>query len=139
MDYKYGIPKGLLRCESCGEYKGQVTDDGEDIEISCICDGILCPQCGKNKIHRPISNSYDPASDKVVHYSSYSGIAGCKECRIKDDLIEPKEGYLVSNHAHLGPPLVLMKPHEGETAEQFAKRVHEGLLKALEKRKKAGL
>jgi hypothetical protein len=83
-DRQIKIPKSLRQCPQCGEYKGQITDDGEDIIISCICAGVLCPKCGTHKIHRPISNSYDPANAEVVHYSSHSAMAGCEKCRGKN-------------------------------------------------------
>lgn len=75
------IPKGLFKCKKCGEYKGAVTEEGEDVMVSCLCDGILCPKCKKNKIHRPISNSYDPETNDIVHYPYFSGMMGCGECR----------------------------------------------------------
>jgi hypothetical protein len=122
---KKEIPKGLHKCEVCGEYKGKVlkrdlnwgNDDidvvesikrvtGRDqselekslsatrdaqrqseeiITVSCLCDGILCPGCKKNKIHRPSSNSYDPESNTIGHWPgiTFAGQYLCGECRKK--------------------------------------------------------
>lgn len=92
------IPKGLIKCEKCGEYRGEVMKkdlhwgdyyyDKENAEkseeligVTCLCDGILCPKCKKNKIHRPISNSYDEESNQIWHNSSFSGMMPCGECK----------------------------------------------------------
>lgn len=91
------IPSGLNKCERCGEYRGEVMKkdlnwegyyDKENAEkseeligVTCLCDGILCPKCKKNKIHRPISNSYDEESNEVWHNPWFGGMMGCNECR----------------------------------------------------------
>lgn len=87
------IPRGLRRCKKCGEYKGRVrekdlpepdleigfeTQNGEGyFAVLCLCDGILCPRCHKNKIHKPISNSYDPETNQVWHWPYFTGTMGC--------------------------------------------------------------
>ena len=97
--YKALIPEGLHKCETCGEYKEKVMEkdlnwDGsydkteaekseEYLGVSCLCDGIVCPKCKKNKIHRPISNSYDPESNTIGHSPWFTGMMGCDECRKK--------------------------------------------------------
>jgi len=91
------IPKGLHQCKICGEYKGKMLEkdlnwgdsfDGENKEkstqylsVSCLCDGILCPKCKKNKIHRPISNYYDPKENQIWHIPYFGGMIPCAECR----------------------------------------------------------
>ena len=122
---KKEIPKGLHKCEVCGEYKGKVLkrdlnwgDDDIDvvesikrvtgrdqselekslsatrdaqrqseeiITVSCLYDGILCPGCKKNKIHRPSSNSYDPESNTIGHWPgiTFTRQYLCDECRKK--------------------------------------------------------
>lgn len=83
--------KGLNKCKVCGEYKGKVkakdlhwngpVDANEIISVSCLCDGIICPRCKKNKIHRPISNSYAEETNEVWHHPWFMGQAGCDKCR----------------------------------------------------------
>lgn len=91
------IPEGLVKCEVCGEYGGQVMEkdldwegsfDKEDADkseehltISCLCDGILCRICKTNKIHRPISNYYDEESNSIWHIPYFGATVGCAECR----------------------------------------------------------
>lgn len=94
------VPNGLYKCEKCGEYKGSVKHkdlnwdgsvfDTAEVEesqkiltVSCLCDGILCPKCQKNKIHRPVSNSYDLETNTIEHWPWFTGMAGCEECRKK--------------------------------------------------------
>jgi hypothetical protein len=92
------VPKGLVRCEVCGEYKGEVKEKDlnwndlyfnkaeaekseEYLSVSCLCDGILCHKCKKNKIHRPISNSYDEIDNDIGHWPWFTGMIPCKECK----------------------------------------------------------
>ncbi len=106
------VPKGLEKCPVCGEYKGTVkgselsrfweqdesVDDDmkqfmeesyeEDrdkmLTVTCLCDGIPCQRCGKNKIHRPISNSYDEKSNTIEHWAFFCGQIPCWECKRKE-------------------------------------------------------
>lgn len=88
------IPGSLVKCAVCGEYRGTAKmkelnwnslleeDRGDDIvAFSCLCQGILCPRCKRNRIHRPISNTYSPETNSLMHYPYFSGIVGCAECR----------------------------------------------------------
>ena len=91
------IPKGLVKCKVCGRYKGEVKEkdlnwDGyfaqadketsnKHLSVSCLCEGILCPKCKKNRIPKPISNNYDEESNQVWHTPAFMGMAGCSECR----------------------------------------------------------
>jgi len=87
-----GIPKGLIKCEVCGDYKGEAragdlnqnsppSDPEQMIGVSCKCEWILCPKCGVEKMRRPISNYYDEADNQIWHSSFVLGWAGCKTCR----------------------------------------------------------
>lgn len=88
------IPEGFIKCEVCGEYNGETKmknlnwDDSfikgsseEYISVSCLCQGIPCPKCKKNKIHRPISNSYSEEDNSIGHWPYFSGMRACDECR----------------------------------------------------------
>jgi len=75
----FPIRKGLTKCLICGEYKGKVNK----VSVSCLCDGIICPKCHINKMHRPISNYYDEKTNKIWHSPWFMGQAGCSECRNK--------------------------------------------------------
>ena len=106
MMEKIKIPKGLHKCEKCGEYKGKVrerdfshpdqkigfeTTNGTGyLGVSCLCDGILCSICKKNKIHRPISNSYDEKDNDILHHPYFTGMMGCAECREKQNNQQPQ-------------------------------------------------
>lgn len=97
-------PEGLYKCKKCGEYKGSVMEKDlnwngsfhkteaekseEYLTASCLCDGILCPICKKNKIHRPISNSYDEKDNDILHHPYFTGMMGCDECREESDIIK---------------------------------------------------
>jgi hypothetical protein len=95
--------KYFSKCEKCGEYNGRVKNKDLNWEgffhkdeeekyttLSCLCKGILCPRCKKNKIHRPISNSYDPKNNTIGHWPWFTGWMPCEECRKKDEEGENK-------------------------------------------------
>ena len=103
------VPNGLSRCPVCGEYKGSARagdlnwnfpplapDPESSIKVTCLCDGILCRRCKRNKIHRPISNSYSPASNSIGHWPYFSGLLPCDECREKEEREKAEASRLVS-------------------------------------------
>jgi len=53
------------------------------IEVSCLCDGIVCPKCKKGRMHRPISNYYDARHNDVWHFPWFYFYRGCDECAAK--------------------------------------------------------
>ena len=93
------IPEGFHKCKVCGEYTGKTKiknlswegnfnkadneKSEEYISVSCLCQGIICKACGKNRIHRPISNSYDQKTNTIGHWSYFSGMRPCSECKNK--------------------------------------------------------
>jgi len=105
--HKALIPEGLHKCEKCGEYRGNVMkkdlnwedsfhkEEAEKSEeylgVSCLCDGILCHKCKKNKIHRPVSNTYYADTNRIEHYPYFSGMMGCAECREKQNKLKKPE------------------------------------------------
>lgn len=54
--------------------------DEKIIEVSCLCDGIVCPQCKKGRMHRPLSNTYDPVRNEVWHFPHLYYLRGCDAC-----------------------------------------------------------
>jgi hypothetical protein len=87
------VPLGFEQCNICGEFNG-ITDASNlswgdrfcptgEISVSCLCHGILCRSCGKNLIHRPISNSYHPDVNEVWPFPWFAGMIPCSECRAK--------------------------------------------------------
>ena len=93
------IPPGFSRCPECGEFNGQTLAKYLDwpfsminpppppdkmIGVSCLCNGILCGRCKKNKVHRPISNSYEEDTNTIGHWPYFTGMMPCRECRAKE-------------------------------------------------------
>ncbi len=76
------IPDGLERCATCGELKGTfLYADGWGAKMTpvrCICDGIACTNCSRNRIRRPTSNYYDERDGRVWHTPYFLTI--CREC-----------------------------------------------------------
>ena len=83
----------LIHCDDCGEYKGiiyskenspelhkRASDKNEPMIITCLCDGIPCPKCGRIK-HRPISNYYDEEKDAMIHVAYFTGNMKCNKCK----------------------------------------------------------
>ena len=80
------VPLGLEQCPVCAEYRGDwlVSDRNDErstVRVSCLCEGIVCPRCGTNRMHRPISNRYDEVDGIVLHVPYFIGWAGCRKCR----------------------------------------------------------
>jgi hypothetical protein len=84
------IPRGLVRCEVCHEYRGAVRNDDlptasqrEEavVAVLCICDGIPCRKCETGRIHRPISNYWSEAKGALIHCPWFSAQAPCDQCR----------------------------------------------------------
>jgi hypothetical protein len=85
------VPPGLFRCPVCNEYRGFIDIDdlsvhsrckGDFLTVQCICDGILCPRCKINRIHRPISNVWSERGG-FGHVPYFAAMGYCNECRAK--------------------------------------------------------
>ena len=68
------IPRGLVRCLVCHEYRGVVLNEdlpcperGESKyqAVLCICDGVECCEC-KKRFHRPRSVFWDEAASRLI-------------------------------------------------------------------------
>ena len=71
---------GLSRCKVCGEYRGKAIDEGKVRKVSCICAGILCTQCQRVQIRRPISNHFNEKDGKIWHTPYFLHIcSGCSK------------------------------------------------------------
>lgn len=91
------IPQGLSLCPVCGEYRGRVrmrdlnweghfmeaeySRNERLVRVSCRCEGIPCPGCGKVMVHRPGSNSYDPETNELWHNPVFPCPPACPDCR----------------------------------------------------------
>jgi len=77
----------LRRCRQCGELRGRgrfssaADPTPEWVELSCLCDGIVCRCCRKNAIRRPISNHFDDATRSVWHVPWFAAMIPCADCR----------------------------------------------------------
>ena len=87
------IPRGLVRCEVCLEYRGAVRNDDlptasqrEEavVAVLCICDGIPCRKCETGRRHRPISNYWDEARGALIHCPWFSAQVPCGQCRAEE-------------------------------------------------------
>jgi len=68
------IPRGLVRCPVCHEYRGVVLNEdlrcaergeGKFQAVLCICDGVECCEC-KKRFHRPRSVFWDQATSDII-------------------------------------------------------------------------
>ncbi len=84
------LPPGFVQCHACGEFNGTTDaknltnhlDKAGQISVTCLCHGIPCPSCNTRLIHRPISNTYYPATNRIEHWPYFAGLANCDECRL---------------------------------------------------------
>lgn len=81
------IPVGLVRCEQCGELKGRglTPDQGRElVTVSCLCEGLVCGNCGQDRIHRPVSSNYNEEDGKVWHTPYFMALKSCRVCGERD-------------------------------------------------------
>ena len=89
------VPPGFRRCKRCGEYTGTTKakylcwnfhrqDPEKAISVRCLCEGIPCPRCKQQLVHRPTSNSYDVATNSIWHSPWFSGMSPCHECKARE-------------------------------------------------------
>ena len=94
---KISVPKGLVKCKVCVEYKGSVkekdlpTGQGPNwfsgnpqrkIRVSCLCKGPLCRRCKATRVSRPISNSFNPKDGLIWHTPYFAAMfLVCDACR----------------------------------------------------------
>jgi hypothetical protein len=76
----------LTRCETCGELKGELLDSEDEDEddpvwiMECLCDGVVCTNCGKGRMHRPLSNFYDEEAGHPWHVPAFAHLKPCGRC-----------------------------------------------------------
>jgi len=82
-----GVPKGLVRCPRCGEWRGRCLDSipdlGESIvQVSCLCQNDnRCAGCGAFLYERKLNgNYYNPKDGKVWHVPGFSGLGHFCKC-----------------------------------------------------------
>lgn len=99
------VPEGLSRCPICAEYRGVMAlgylhnfsssiyryeNPSTPLTVQCICDGILCRTCNKNRIHRPLSNSWEERGG-FGHMPYFAAMIPCKDCRAEKKAKEDEE------------------------------------------------
>ncbi len=78
------VPEGLERCPTCNRYKGFVREEYSagniwNFEVSCLCEGIDCKECGKVKVPRPTSSYYNENDGTCWHVPHFSDCR-CDSC-----------------------------------------------------------
>jgi hypothetical protein len=92
-----GLPKGLVICMVCGDYKGEcldlnkIMDDFLIVRVSCYCENDnLCAYCGGQLNKRKANaNRYNPEDGKIWHAPSFSVLSDYHQCSystVKDSL-----------------------------------------------------
>ncbi len=75
---KNGVPKGLLPCPRCGEWRGECLDSILDfgelvVQVHCVCQNDnRCAGCGELLAERKLnSNYYNPRDGRIWHYPGF--------------------------------------------------------------------
>ena len=71
------LPSGLRICDRCEEPRGW----SGNRKAECLCDGMVCRNCGYGKRHRPISDYYDPVEGRWWHVPYFGGMSVCWGCK----------------------------------------------------------
>ena len=74
-----GVPRGLLPCHSCGEWRGECFDTlcrQLVVRVRCVCENDnRCASCGELLHSRKLnSNYFDPVDKKIWHTPGFSGL-----------------------------------------------------------------
>ena len=80
------LPKGLVVCRFCGHIRGRTAGGAES---SCLCDGITCRYCGAGRVHRPISDHYEPDDGEFWHTPYFGAGIPCVHCRRLGRRVDP--------------------------------------------------
>lgn len=94
--YVASVLEGLEKCRVCGEYKGRVKckdlnwahvpfkeryeENEELLRISCWCESVICPHCGKGTVRRPTTNYYVEQDNRIIHVPYFRASFGCSKC-----------------------------------------------------------
>ena len=127
------VPEGLTRCPVCDEYRGTMRlgelsdpfglyrDENPDtrLVVQCICDGIPCYCCKKNRVHRPISNVWGPRGG-FGHIPYFAAQIPCNECREKKKA-EEAAGLRKQSTAERRRPLLEEDEEDPAVAEEYFK------------------
>jgi hypothetical protein len=77
-----GWPRGLTRCPTCGEPRGECLDpapqfQGKRMRVDCRCAAQnRCAGCGHRLSSRKLNaNYYDPADDTIWHVPGFAAFA----------------------------------------------------------------
>ena len=85
-----GLDDREIRCLVCGELKGEFLYKGSHdpkpvlAQVPCLCDGLVCGNCGHERIHKPISNRYDEDDGRVWHVPYFMGLTKRRVCGVQD-------------------------------------------------------
>jgi hypothetical protein len=76
-----GTPRGLSRCETCGDWKGECLDPSEQftgqvMTVHCCCENRnRCARCNTRLFERRLNaNYYDPADRSIWHVPGFCGL-----------------------------------------------------------------
>lgn len=82
-------------CGECGEYRGEMfcPNTGETRPITCLCDGALCPHCGKTKLHKG-GTDIVTRSWHIYFLPPFYARLGCGDCvpAVLSRLLEAAQG-----------------------------------------------
>ena len=77
-----GVPRGLVRCGTCGEWAGECLDpspllSGLVVRVNCRCQNeTRCAGCGRPLHEREVNaNYYNPADGQVWHVPGFCGLS----------------------------------------------------------------
>jgi hypothetical protein len=98
------IPDGLTRCAVCGELEGEFLYKGPHdpkptlASVRCLCDGLVCGNCGQERMHRPISDYYNEEDGRVWHVPAFMALRKCRVCGAQDWVREYDEARADRKH-----------------------------------------
>jgi hypothetical protein len=87
-----GVPKGLLLCPVCHQYRGECLDPSPVFQsrvmtVRCLCDNTnMCARCGDHLYQRKLNaNYYNPADGSIWHVPGFSALS--HQCTAGDHIV----------------------------------------------------
>jgi len=80
------LPAGLEPCPGCGQVRGATKRPGDSGGVSaskstCLCEGLVCGECGRRRMRRPISDYFDAEDGRWWHVPYFAAMGGrCPHC-----------------------------------------------------------
>lgn len=99
LENQYKVPSGLIKCKTCGSYKGRalypdVKKPKYVVPVQCLCENHnRCARCGETFIAQKLNSNYFGSYMRgIIHFSGYRALGHvCDDLELKT---QPPSNYI---------------------------------------------